>query len=343
MKKFVIQGQKVQMLLFLLGFRMEVGNDNYTAFIESSKTTPSFSFFFSPGCRMCYELAPIWENLSTTYEDDPKIIIATWNCLNNSQACDVTTPVPQYPSFVAILGENVMQIKMVERRLVHFKIFVEELKSLNPSIKCPRNLNQSSAYPYLAFSFPDDDLTACDRLNQISNEFTNFSEHLILAKQTEQPSVEVILSTKWRFNYTGPNHTAMMAFIRDHLHPPLSGWPLNQSHEITVRRFGFMVHSDPNDIPHAFWFANDVIKFFVIVQVNATDFRADYPQIEVNESDLPILAVTSRDQSRFMMLKKPEFNYSLSLFVENLTKADSQPEMIYPYKYYRGEAPSQEL
>jgi hypothetical protein len=323
----------------LLSLRMFITNETKSDFVNVSQHFPVFALFYSHYCGHCVKLYPTWDNFTHLYESDPKIIVAECDCANYSAICTELGPVHGYPSFFLYFGGRRDHIH-IDRTVESFSAQVEDLKAADPKSPCQRHWNQTGNYPYIGFSFAEDDTTACSKLQSIATDVINSTTHLLLAKSNPDPQIEVMLSDQYRFTRPGlPNHTAIVAFVKDFIHQIYGGWPLSESHEVIFRRFAFVIFHEEWKIfriESVFLALSDVL---CTGKLNVSVFREQYPEIGIEDGDCPALAITNEDQSKFMLLKGVASPDGLEERVGGILNISKHPEMIHSYKCHRTVAP----
>jgi thiol-disulfide isomerase/thioredoxin len=323
---------------FLVSLRLFINNETKSDFINVSQTFPVLALFYSHHCGHCVKLYPTWENFSSLYAADPKIILAECDCVNYSSLCTEFGPVNGYPTFAIYLAGKRVRIH-VDRTVEALSALAEDLKATDLSFPCARHWGQADSYPYLIFSFPDDDKTACNKLHSISNHLPNFTSHLLLAKSNPEPQIEIILDASYHFTRPGLlNHTATVAFVTDFSHSNFGPWPLSESHQITFRRFAFIVF-------HEEWRIHRVQTPFMALgdelctgKVNISIFHEDYPDIELSEGDCPAVAITNEDQSKFTLMKGVTSSDGLADRLARILNGTEDVSWSHSYKYYRPRA-----
>jgi thiol-disulfide isomerase/thioredoxin len=322
------------MFLALLALKMVVTNDNHAEFMNVSRDLNVFAKFYSHLCGHCRAVYPTWENFTQLYENDTQILIAECDCVEHNTACDHTGPIHRYPTFLIVLRGEIIPIR-IDRTIESFSARAEEIKAFNPDSKCRPDFGQADNYPYLLFSFPEENSEACGKLLALSSEFPNLSANFLLGPSKPNPEISVILDSDSRFTKPGPlDHESRVTFVKDYSHLTLTSWPLSESHQITLRRFGFVVYVQEYVVHSGDTIAYARADFVCLGLQNLTDFNRDNPTVELTDQDMPALALTNQNQTRFMLIKKVQFDDDLSARLTDWLSEPDHPEMIFPYKYY---------
>jgi hypothetical protein len=314
---------------------MFISNETKSDFLNVTQHLPVLALFYSHHCGACKKVYPDWDNFTHLYESDPEVVVAECDCVNHSEICSELGPIRSYPSFFIYLGGNRDQIQ-VDRTVAGFTAQVAELLAADPKFPCRRHWNQTGNFPYITFSFPDDDLTACTKLQSIATNISNFTSHLLLAKSNPESKIEVRLNSAYRFTRPGlPDQADQLAFVRDFSHHITGDWPLSESFQITFRRFAFVIFHEEwriHRIESVFLGLGDVL---CTGKLSLATFQEEYPDIQLKEADCPALAITNEDQSKFLVLKGLAAPEGLEDQVSAILNVSNHTDMIHNYKYFR--------
>jgi thiol-disulfide isomerase/thioredoxin len=333
------------LLPLILAIRMNVTNENQPQFIERSKELPTFALFYSHHCGHCLHVYPTWQELAEKYANDTKILIAECDCPTSMQACDATTRVQRYPTFVVILRGELMQIRP-DRTIEAFSEIADYIRTFD--LPCRPFLNQSDPYPYALFSFDSDQATACTQLLSFIGQIPpDLAGRIYLARERgNETRVTIVADRDVLLNYSGPTDTeSLKTYVADALQPTYEAIALEQSTRITVRRFGFAIlGTNPHNWRYARDFAMANQQTLFVDLINLSMLLEAIPDLPVNQTDLPLLGILSRDHSRLMILRNVSFyGQKFRANVTDILSADTVPEMkfVWPFQPSRDDAPGE--
>jgi hypothetical protein len=227
-----------------------------------------------------------------------------------------------------------------ERTLDVLSSEADNLKYWNPAVPCDRQFYQRGEYPVVSVSFTDDDFTACSKLTEISRQIPNAEHRLRLSRQSPELKAEVQITRLLLDDYVGPPElVSLTRWIGDVLHGTLKNWSLSESGFITFRRLGLLIYGEEADISRAEYWANNISDLYCFGLLSATSFREDFPEIPLDDLDLPALALTNQAKTHFRLYKQISFNESLRVKFINMVNMTNDVEMTIPYKYYDTAAP----
>jgi thiol-disulfide isomerase/thioredoxin len=321
------------LLIVLLSLRLDLTLDNHQLMINMSRTIPTFGVFYSRSCGHCESIPDMMANLSAKYEKDPRVVIVSCDCFQNRDACNATFSNTAFPTFFVSFGGIMEQIRM-ERTLDAFTAQVENLRRLDPHIRCRRYFHQLTDLPVIGISFPDPDPIACQKILELEQQAPESAGRLRLAPSTGHFSLTVVVSRRAVTEYTGPTDmTSVASYIRDHIHLSLTKWPLNESNLITTRRFAFLVYNSTIQIARAEHFAVLQTDNFCFGLMPVDEFRLRFTEVVLLDSELPAIAVVNREQTLFKLVKSVQFHAELGPKFEAMVNETEDPEMVIPYRY----------
>jgi hypothetical protein len=265
------------------------------------------------------------------YANDTSVLIVDCDCHDDRTACELTTPVYRLPTFFLIYRAKLMQIR-IERTFKDFVDLIEKVKSLDRSIPCPYHFNQSDEYPYIIVSGPEEPSVVCERIHELSAQIPESKDRILLGDRTDRASVVVQHEKEEFLRYTGDgSFESVLAFGQDYIHKSFGGWPLSESRLLTHRRFGYLLMLHDWHLQSGERFIMSQWEKWCFWLMNASIFRDVYPQIEINDSELPSLAVFNKERSRFRVLRSPAFGPELKEVFDNISAVDDDPEMVFPF------------
>jgi hypothetical protein len=324
----------------ILSLRMVITNENQPEMMRLSATIPVLGFFHTRRCGHCTVVEPVWANLTERYENDSSLLLVDCECTENLGACDKTSRMASFPTFLLIHNGNTAHIRIENRTLENFVDIVEEIKGWNPEVPCQRWFNQTDRYPYLVLSWPDDEITACNKLIELESRIPGFAYRMFLGKREDEMKVTFIMQKHDFQPYLGPLDDEFISYANDYLHPSIGSWPVEESETITHRRFGILIYNESSQLRSAQEFGRNQSANYAFTSMNLTTFLADYPQLAFEEDDLPALAVFNTEKTSFVIVLGASFDQKLKDYFGEMVHAWDMEEPMIPRKTV---APRQDL
>jgi hypothetical protein len=329
-------------MLFLslaLGLRMTITNDNLPEMKNLSESIPVFGFFHTRMCGHCLHVEPVWANLTELYENDTSILLVDSECNTHRQACDNISRMPSMPTFVLIYNNRTFHIRIENRSVANFARIIEEVKDWNPALPCSRWFNQTNGYPYLIVSFPDDEVTSCNKLIELQWRIPSLHYRILLGKPDDGDKVRFVKGKDMVRPWNGPLDDEFIAFAQDHLHPSIGFWPLEEGKQIVHRRLGLYIYNSSSEIKEGEDFAKNQSDNYAFTRMNLSAFQADYPEIVFEDDDTPALAIFNREQTAFYLMKSVLFDLDMKDYFTEMVNAWDLEDPLIPRK----DLPSAEL
>jgi hypothetical protein len=323
-------------MLFLLAplfLRMNLTNENHDEMVKLSRQMPTLGFFSQTGCARCAAVAPEWDRLESTYENDTTVLLIHCDCVQHPLACAKLDQIPHYPGFLLMFGGRLVHVRLEPRSYDHYADFVEWIRTWNSSVKCQHFVNQTNAFPFLELSLDQDESTACEKVQQIQARLPQFAPKIWLGRRSNQTIVKFWLEQQRSHFYEGDLESDdFVGYAVDFLHRSVGNWPVAESEKITRRRFGIYIFNETLQLHSVEDFAQNQSENFAFTRQLVPEFVADYPQISFAEEDIPAFAIFNREQTKFRLMKGIKFDGDLKEQFENLARLENDPEIVIPRK-----------
>jgi hypothetical protein len=285
----------------------------------------------SHNCGHCRHVYPAWNEFAEKYENDTGILIAECDCADDVETCDAVTTVNGYPTFFSIFGGRLVNVHP-ERDVEHFIEMVNDLKTLDPSIKCSRYFGQRADPPVIAISFPDEDEKACEKLRGIIEAVPKAEGRLHLAKRGNETSV-IVVTSKDRMpgKWVVEDFEEIVPFVKDRLHKTIGNWSFTEIDEITTRQVGVFVQTEWMQAGRASYYSGHMADQLCMTMMTPEEFREWFPYVEIQEGDFPAFMVVNKERTKFKFIKGVDFHHDLNFLKEALNVTD-EAEYDMPFR-----------
>ena len=177
---------------------------------------PVFIFCHSPYCSICNGIHPSWKNLSKTYENDPRIMIAEIDCNSYDSICSNSYKVKSYPSFVKV-------IKGIPKKFNAGHDFdsldsdVHELLQIKMNELCKPFPTNNVIYPALVFSLNMSKVDSCGFVDDILKQIDISVGSQIYANENQtENSLQVYITKENKIPMNMPfSNENIIAFINE--------------------------------------------------------------------------------------------------------------------------------
>jgi thiol-disulfide isomerase/thioredoxin len=288
------------MLLPLLALKRIITIENYKAFLNETHKVPAFVLMHSPHCGYCRMVHPTWLELSAKFESDRRVIIGEINCIDAREACHAMLQTSSWPTFGIFAKGKGIRVSTV-RTLEAFTAQAQELRQRDLTLPClmyPFEFNKS--YPSFVYEAPSStSKQTCALLTRVAAIVPRTAKQLYMAAGPGRSFVSK-LSDDTTIKFNGRIVADQVAkFVDEWSLVSFGNWTIDEGYS-TVRRFGFLVTSDPNATAGH---ERITIKFkdeFLIGIIQTEIFREKFQQSAVGD---PSFVALNEEKTKFKVFQ----------------------------------------
>ncbi|OHT12883.1 hypothetical protein TRFO_17154 [Tritrichomonas foetus] len=292
-------------VVFSLQIKMYVNASNQEDLLKLSQEKPAFLLFFSHFCGHCKRAYPMWTEFMTHYENDTDLITAESDCVDNPQTCNFFMKVNGYPTFAYLVNKRAAEI-YIRRNLTNFIDFAEKLKTYDPNIPCKMNidLERKNEFPYFMYNSSSSYLDSCNSLSGVKEDYKKLIFIEPLSKSLTSPLLTVFfekdMSVVFEKVETSDDINEIM---KEQMQIPLSNF-VPRNHISTNRRIALLLYSEKRHINQFKDLAYKRAKDILFQKMNVTDFKKQFPNVKIEESDVPLILFSDKNKNRFLIRKQ---------------------------------------
>lgn len=313
-----------EMFLFIISSILReflVTDDNIEQLAKISMKTPIYALFHRPTCPHCRDVLPSWENFTHQNSQNSKVIIAQIDCQQYKEACNYFTVIYSFPSF-AIIRNNKSTMVKTNRTIESWTKTVNQLENYDKDHRCQPWYGLTNDFPSFVVSAPYSPEKTCDHVLKLISKVPKSKGMIYTSANSDKLACEVFLSKDIGFIIENQTDTLnFVNFIQDFVMHPLGDWDISESIH-SERIIGFFIYDKVQQLEAYRQFTLSNSGDILFGKIELSKFNSLYPEIKLNESEIPALGISNNQQTKFRILTNIKPYNDFYQKVINITKGE---------------------
>lgn len=297
---------------------MTVNEGNHAELLLRSETLPVFILLFSPYCGHCKAIHPTWEKLMEEHDEDPDIVVAEIDCVDNRNICLNVHKANGYPTFEKVIKSKIEEIQ-VTRTKEAFEETVKELKNTSYDIKFGIFPADAKSYPVSVFGSMPNTSINIEKLVKVSHELGVFNHRFFMS--TGEFHFRVYFDqTRYIEPKNGNSISDIVKLINRHMIPLFQ--PFNKSILSEEGQLAVLITDKKAVIDDFKKFCHNYSEYFVFQHLPFSLIESKLNALALKIDDDPLLVLSNKDKTKWKVIRNAFIDASVLTTISEATKDD---------------------